>query len=368
MHDAKMKFHFKYSKWFKNTFVVLTLLLLTTGWYLWNRSNKNDDGTSSPLKDLSTNKSSLGSRDSPCLPGRIPDSLTKLYELYNDVQTFVIFIGYPRSSHSLVGAILDAHPEIIIPHEYHIIEHWNSFQEEAIKKSGLLKYLLFFNLHSLSTWQATFGNRAEKPVFIDDGIYSYNVPGSWQGTFSDKLRVIGDKKGGGTTMELTEKPEKFAALKELNESLGISLRFLHVVRNPYDVISTWVLRLFNLRRKASDGLSKINKPATLDGFIKSFFELVETNEKIRQTYGDDTVLDILSHELISKPKETMMAVCKFLDVTCKSDYLQQAESILYGKPSITRTSVAWTEEQKQRVQDEMRKYPLFQSFRFEGEY
>lgn len=41
-----------------------------------------------------------GSRDSPCLPGRIPDSLTKLYELYNDVQTFVMFIGYPRSSQS----------------------------------------------------------------------------------------------------------------------------------------------------------------------------------------------------------------------------------------------------------------------------
>lgn len=60
MHDAKMKFHFKYSKWFKNTFVVLTILLLTTGWYLWNRSDENDDGTSSPLKDLSTNKSSLG--------------------------------------------------------------------------------------------------------------------------------------------------------------------------------------------------------------------------------------------------------------------------------------------------------------------
>ena len=60
MHDAKMKFYFKYSKWFKNTFVVLTLLLLTTGWYLWNRLDENDDGTSSPLKDLSTNKSSLG--------------------------------------------------------------------------------------------------------------------------------------------------------------------------------------------------------------------------------------------------------------------------------------------------------------------
>ena len=39
----------------------------------------------------------------------------KLFKAYDEVETFVMFIGYPRSSHSLVGAILDAHPEIIIP-------------------------------------------------------------------------------------------------------------------------------------------------------------------------------------------------------------------------------------------------------------
>ncbi len=84
---------------------------------------------------------------------------------------------------------MDAHPEIIIPHEYHIIEHWDIYQDDALKNSGMQKYLLFYNLHSLSTWQATFGNRAEKPIFIDDRIYSYNVPGAWQGTFNGKLKV-----------------------------------------------------------------------------------------------------------------------------------------------------------------------------------
>ena len=58
-------------------------------------------------------------------------------------------------------------------------------------------------------------------------------------------------------MELTEKPEKFAVLKELNESLGIPLKFLHVIRNPFDVISTWVLRLLNARLKANDGITKV---------------------------------------------------------------------------------------------------------------
>ena len=80
------------------------------------------------------------------------------------------------------------------------------------------------------------------------------------------------------------------------------------------------------------------------------------------------MLDVLSHELISKPKETVDTICTFLGVTCSEDYLQQAASILYGKPSVTRTAVIWTEDQKQRVQDEMKKYFFLQSFSYEGEY
>ena len=69
---------------------------------------------------------------------------------------------------------------------------------------------------------------------------------------------MGDKKGGGTTMELTEKPHKFDILEELNEAVGIPLKFLHVIRNPFDVISTWVLRLYNARLKVSDGTTKVS--------------------------------------------------------------------------------------------------------------
>lgn len=58
-------------------------------------------------------------------------------------------------------------------------------------------------------------------------------------------------------MEITEKPEKFAILREINETIGIPLKFLHVIRNPYDVISTWVLRLYNSRLKVNDGKTKV---------------------------------------------------------------------------------------------------------------
>lgn len=63
-------------------------------------------------------------------------------------------------------------------------------------------------------------------------------------------------------MELTEKPEKFSFLKELNETVGIPVKFLHVIRNPFDVISTWVLRLFKARLQVNDGTAKVLKQQT----------------------------------------------------------------------------------------------------------
>ena len=113
---------------------------------------------------------------------------------------------------------------------------------------------------------------------------------------------------------------------------------------------------------------QIDKPAALDNAIKSFFELIETNERIKQLYGDQAVLDVLSHELILKPREAMNTICSFLRVKCNEDYLHQAENILFGKPSITRTTVVWTEEQKQRVYNEMKKYSFLQSFNFDETY
>ena len=63
-------------------------------------------------------------------------------------------------------------------------------------------------------------------------------------------------------MELTEKPGKFSILEELNKTVGIPLKFLHVIRNPFDVISTWVLRLFNARLQVNDGTTKVLKRDT----------------------------------------------------------------------------------------------------------
>ena len=120
----------------------------------------------------------------------------RLNKLYDGVETFVLFIGHARSGHSLIGAILDAHPEIIIPHEYNLLEKWRNNKLES--GSGL-KTRVFFALHALSRFQAMFGNRAE--VYRFDGKYSYFVPGQWQGTYKDRLKVQSGVRVGGNRGE-----------------------------------------------------------------------------------------------------------------------------------------------------------------------
>lgn len=60
-------------------------------------------------------------------------------------------------------------------------------------------------------------------------------------------------------MELFEKPLKFDILKKINKSVGVPMKFIHVIRNPFDVISTWVLRLFNSRLRVNDGITMVKE-------------------------------------------------------------------------------------------------------------
>ena len=97
-----------------------------------------------------------------------------------------MFIGYPRSSHSLVAAILDAHPEIIIPNEYNVIKSWNKYRPSTARKTKMSKYRLFYALHQRSREQALFGKRSNGGK---TGYYNYNVPGLWQGGYQSRIKV-----------------------------------------------------------------------------------------------------------------------------------------------------------------------------------
>lgn len=96
--------------------------------------------------------------------------------------TFVLFLASPRSGHSLIGSLLDAHPNAMIANEADI------FGVYARDPSHQTRSTLFNRLINNSLSCGIAGR-------FQTG-YDYTVPGAYTGQWRCRIDVIGDKKGG----------------------------------------------------------------------------------------------------------------------------------------------------------------------------
>ncbi|CAH3112340.1 unnamed protein product [Pocillopora meandrina] len=159
-----------------------------------------------------------------------------------------------------------------------------------------------------------------------ESTYLYNVPDLWQGGYKNKIKVIGDKKGGRTSLLINRDPSSIKQLKEITKNLGVPMKFIHIVGNPFDNIATMVLRGAGERDNVRE-------------------EGAKASQRVRERFGD-AVIDIPGHETILRPKETLQKLCDHLGVTCTEDYIEKCSKILYGAPSVTRNKIVWTDEQR----------------------
>ena len=90
---------------------------------------------------------------------------------------YVLFVGHPRSGHSLVGSLLDAHPDIVVSHEL-----------------DALQYVAVGYPASAAVHARARARRDQRRRRRKSWGYSYAVPGQWQGRFA-RLQVVGDKRG-----------------------------------------------------------------------------------------------------------------------------------------------------------------------------
>jgi hypothetical protein len=82
----------------------------------------------------------------------------------------------------LVGALLDAHPNIIIAHEYDVPGKWI-----GLKKKQQTRDYLYQALFTNSYKQKLSGRQ---PKCGRNYIRIMNVPNQWQGKFNKRIEVI----------------------------------------------------------------------------------------------------------------------------------------------------------------------------------
>lgn len=249
---------------------------------------------------------------------------------FKDLQFYCMFMGYPRSGHSLVGAMLDAHPDMVIAHELDALRYF---------RAGFGKYQL---LHLLLRRSERFAKQGS----VWSG-FSYAVPGQWQGRYR-RLLVVGDKKGGASTRALRGDPN---LLGRLCGTLGLEVRFIHVVRNPFDNVASMLGR-------------QLGGPALTDN-ICLYEKLCETNARLRASLGERLV-ELRHERMVADPRAALAGLCRFLGVDAPEDYLAACASVVRKTPMRTRSKIDWPAPARTRVEALIDHYPFLHGYSFEG--
>ena len=148
------------------------------------------------------------------------ETTTLSQEDIDGVENFIFFVGYPRSGHSIVASLMDAHPNIIVAHEYDLF-HKLRYSPLKHRRWETLYYSLYMNSrnNALRGWRSS--------TKLHKG-YTLEVGGGWQGRFT-KLKVIGDKSGGRTEQEYEASSPKFVNLyHQLQKMVGVPVRGIQI--------------------------------------------------------------------------------------------------------------------------------------------
>jgi hypothetical protein len=222
---------------------------------------------------------------------------------WTELSTFCLFVGYGRSGHSAIGSVIDAHPHAVIAHELNAVKRFFA---------GTPRDDLFREIFLMAQRQAMAGRRSSR---AEGGTFLHRIDGQLKPN-ARGITVLGDKKGAGTTTQFAE--HGLDAIDAFNAYVGLPVKMLHVVRNPYDIAAAGIAR----------GAS-------------AFPALVPLAAAIRQRMAGDNWLDVYYEDVVANPRHEVSRILEFLGLTVLSDHLAKCEAYLYPTPHRRRFETEW---------------------------
>ena len=258
---------------------------------------------------------------------------------YSGIESFILFVGYPRSGHTLVAALLDAHPEIVMSMEWAVLSHL---------RMGYRKNQIFYSIERHSR----LFTRKLKNIWTG---YSYKVHGMWQGKYRT-IRLIGDKLAGQTSLILKADPE---LVDKLQQETDCTVKIIHVIRNPYDTITTMARRAFEKSGIKGDMNADFLVPS-----IDKYFDRANVVQKYKDA-GKFKILDLHHEDLINDSGSGLSGLLDFLEAGIPENYISRCSEAIYKEPHKSRLEFDWSDDLKLRVMGNLRDYKFLQNYRFE---
>ncbi len=284
-----------------------------------------------------------------------------IYTDLDPIKNFVIFLGHPRSGHSVIGAALDAHPNACIANEANALYRAGY---EGCDPERTMTYLLNHRRRNAKNhkWHTNHWQRLG---------FDYRIPG--QSINDDPLYVIGDKKAGGSIRTIKKYGFGFVQNFIANlKSVGIGMKFIVVIRNPFEVITSLYTR----------GLMAGVTPKAQPGKLHKMIKYYETNCKVLESVLPLVDYHTICHEdFVLNSRQHMIDLLNFLElesynkfqsyksdlVECDhNDYLDQCCSVFWTEARKGRYDVLdqWTERNRMEVRRVMGEFDFL--YRYEN--
>lgn len=252
---------------------------------------------------------------------------------YQNLETFCSFIGPTKSGSTLLGSLLDAHPEAIVADEVDALHYVDL---------GFNRYQIFEILQRRSRRHAMVGRVTARRLTA----YDFEIEGQWQGRHQ-KLRVIGDSKAGISTRRLGENPRLLDRVERVME--GVQPRFVMVIRNPFDPITAMRIRG---QRSVEDATSR-------------YFENCDYLVSLMQIIDPDQLHVVRYEQFVNQPEPILRRLCAFLGLNPDQGYLEACTSIIYDKPEQLRHAVEWSSTDREEVTRKIANYDFLAGYSFE---
>ena len=265
--------------------------------------------------------------------GRSTLDSVRVHKTFAHLNSYCVFIGSSRSGSTLLGALLNAHPEIVISNELDAL---------YLFKLGLPRDVIYSQILKN---ERRFAARDYKWTG-----YDYAVPGQYQGTFT-RLRVIGDKKAGQSTRRLANKPRMLGVLRR---DAGVPIRVVHIVRNPFDNIAS------RGRRQKQDVVGVTDLGPAIEGYRM----LTESVDNIRDRLRPDELIDVRYESFVDSPGPHLVELCRFLGVDAPPGYVDACTSLVRSA-SRTRDHAPWSTADRQHVEALIEAHPVLAGYDFD---
>lgn len=224
------------------------------------------------------------------------------------VKQFVMFVGHAHSGHSLIGALLDSHPQAAISNHVNVPK---LLVDHQLNPQQLMKVVLYYALH----------NNADDS-WINTG-YSYQTKNGHQGTVTHPT-VLGDKQGGASTRILMMHPQ---LITQLQDMFADKLKVVFVYRNVFDNIAAFA----HYMKEDVSG-----KPT------QRYFENLQTSLNLRQVLKKNQWFQLSHEDFIKTPQQHLKSLFDALQLDYTDDMINNSTSIVNKEPHQRRKSIQWS--------------------------